>query len=162
MSIRDVIRHKTEWRIRKFNNDSDWKANKPYAESRFKGNILLNEGIDEMNLLIAGTGSPVAWDSTYARLGVGSGNAAESASHTGLQGASKFYKVMDGGYPTTGTQKITWRTTFDAGEASFAWEEFTVCNTGSDAGDNLNRKISAEGTKGAAKIWELTLEITFS
>ncbi len=160
--MRDVIKHKTVWQIRKFDNEADRKANKPYAVSRIKGNLLLNEGIDEMNLLLSGTGSPVAWNNANARLGVGSGTAAAVATQTGLQGASKLYKVMDSGFPTTGTQKITWRTTFNAGEASFAWEEFTVCNTGSDAGDNLNRKTSTEGTKGASKVWELTLEITFS
>lgn len=161
MDVREAFKHKTTWRIKKFANDLDWKNGKPFSESKFDGNVLLNEGIDELCSLIATTGGTL-WNAANAYLGVGNGITAEAPTDTGLLGASKLYKAMDGTYPQIGSQKVTWRSTFTSGEANFAWEEFTVANSGSDAGDNLNRKTSTEGTKTAGQTWELTLEITFS
>lgn len=134
-----------------------------YDVACFDGNILLNEGIDELWDLGTGTGSPTAWNNANARLGVGDSSAAESASQTGLQAASnKTYKGMNSGYPTAATQKGTWQADFTGAEANYAWNEFTVSNAADDTGKNLNRRVSAQGTKTSGQIWTLTLDITLS
>lgn len=69
---------------------------------------------------------------------------------------------MDTGYPTYGaSQKITFRATFNGSEANYAWNEFSVDN-GSTPAKNLNRKVSAQGTKTSGQVWQITLEISLS
>ncbi len=128
----------------------------------FDANIALNEGLQELIDIICGLGTPVKWDNTNARLGVGDGNAAESASQTGLQGTNKAFKNMDSGYPQRSNQTAEWRATFGASEANFAWEEYTVVNAADDSGKNLNRKVASKGTKTAGETWTLSLQVTFS
>jgi hypothetical protein len=107
-------------------------------------------------------GTPTKWDNANARLGVGNGNAAESATQTGLQGGSKTFKAMDSGYPQRAGQTAEWRASFGSGDANYAWEEFTVVNASDDAGKNLNRKASSKGTKTSGETWTLSLQVTFS
>ena len=154
---------KVTWKIRRFEDDAAYAANSPYSESEIDGNVMLNEGINEMWTLTCSS-SGTEFDNSNAYLGVGDSNTAEDPSQTGLQAASnKLYVAMDGGYPTYGTaQKATWRSTFAGAQANFSWQEFTVANGGSDASVNLNRKVSDQGTKTAGQTWELTLEITLS
>lgn len=161
--IFDSLKENAVWKIRKFKNDEDYKNGVCYEESTVKGNILLNEGINTIWTLVAG-GSATAFNNTNSYLGVGDSSTAEAATQTGLQATTnKLYKGMDTGYPTYGTnQKITFRSTFSGTEANFAWNEFTVANGNSDAAINMNRKVSAQGTKVSGQIWELTLEITLS
>ncbi len=130
--------------------------------SAFPGNLLLNEGINALWTLVAG-GSETAFNNANARLGVGDSSAAEAATQTDLQAAvNKLYKAMDATYPTYGTsQKITFRSTFAGADANWAWNEFTADNGGT-ALKNLNRKVSAQGTKTSGQSWQLTLEITLS
>lgn len=130
----------------------------------FGGNILLNEGINELWTIMCTASSGTKFDSTNAYLGVGDSSTAEAASQTGLQAAvNKLYKAMDASYPTYGTsQKATWKSTFTSAEANFGWNEFTVANGNSDSAVNLNRKVSAQGTKVAGQEWELTFEISLS
>jgi len=132
-------------------------------EQCFLGNLLLNEGINELWSLVCGTGG-VKFDSTNAYIGAGDSDTAASASQTGLQAASnKLYKAMDGGYPTYGTsQKATWRSTFSTSEANWAWKEITVANGDADDHDNLNRKVQDMGTKSASYARTATLDITLS
>lgn len=130
----------------------------------FKGNLLLNEGINELWTIVASASSGTKFDNSNAYLGVGDDTTTESASQTGLQALSnKLYKAMDTGYPTYGTsQQATWRSTFGSAEANFNWREFTVANGNSDSADNLNRKVSDQGTKASGQTWELSLTITLS
>lgn len=125
-------------------------------------NVALNEGLQELIDLICGLGSPTKWDAANARLGVGNSNAAESASQTGLQGASKAFKGMDSGYPARTGQTAEWRATFGPSDANFSWQEFTVANAADDSGKNLNRKVADKGTKVSGETWTLSLQITFS
>jgi hypothetical protein len=158
---------RVEWGIRKFASDADFKAGKVMEEVAFEGNIMLNEGINELWTLVC-SGSGTKFDNGNAYLGVGDDSTAEGATQTGLNpsgasGLSQLYKAMDVSYPTYGTlQKATWRATFAAGDANFAWQEFTVANGSSGASKNLNRKVSNQGTKTAGQVWELTLQITLS
>lgn len=162
-SLLEKVFEKVEWRITKFANDEAFKAGEVLEELKIDGNMLLNEGINELWTLVAGGGG-TAFSNANAYLGVGDSSTAESASQTGLQAATnKLYKAMDVSYPTYGTsQKITFRATFGGTDANFAWNEFTVANGSSDTGKNLNRKVSAQGTKTSGQTWQLTLEITLS
>ena len=151
------------WRIRKFANSRTYTHGKAYETREFEGNLLLNEGINELwTLCVSDEGTE--WDETNARLGVGDSSTAETATQTGLQAATnKTYKAMDSGYPTYGTdQKVTFKATFGESDANYDWNEFTVTNAADDTGANLNRKVSAVGSKSSGQIWELTLEITLS
>ena len=166
--LHEAIREgKVEWVLRKFANAQDHKEGKLLSESKIDGNVLLNEGINELWTLVCSS-SGTKFDNSNAYLGVGDDDTAEAATQTGLNpsgGSSlnQLYKAMDGGYPTYGTaQKATWRATFGAAEANFAWKEFTVANGSSGASVNLNRKVSDQGTKTSGQVWELTLEITLT
>jgi len=134
---------------------------KPYKITKFKKNVLLNEGIQAMLDMIAGLATITAWDNTNARVGVGDGTIAEDPSQTGLQGTNQAFASMDAGYPSRTGQTVSWRGTFGGTEANFAWEEFTVDN-GSVALQNLNRKVSSQGTKVSGQTWVLTIDITLS
>jgi len=161
-TLQDDANHRTVWRIRKFANQEEYEKDNPYEVSEIKGNVLLNEGINELWTILCSSGG-TKFDNSNAYLGVGDGTTAESASQTGLQGSNKYYKAVDSGYPTYGTdQKATWKATFGSTEANFSWQEFTVANGSSDSAVNLNRKVSDQGTKASGQVWELTLEIQLS
>lgn len=127
-----------------------------------EGNILLNEGINNgIWPLVAGDASATPFDNAHARIGVGDGTDDEDATQTGLTGTNQFYKGMDAGYPTYGTnQEIVFQATFDENEANFDWNEWTVDN-GADAGVNLNRKCENLGTKSTGT-WVLRVSIALS
>lgn len=174
MELQEKMVGKKLWKIRRFANAQDHANGVEYSKdqamslfgaeqfSQIEGNLLLNEGINTLWTIICSAGG-TKFDATNAYLGVGDDNTAESAAQTGLLGSNKYYQGMDGGYPTFGTlQKATWRATFASGNANFAWNEFTVANDDSNGGINLNRKVSAQGTKISGQVWELTLEITLS
>jgi len=124
--------------------------------------VALNEGLQELIDIICGLGTPIKWDASNARLGVGNSNTAADPSQTGLLGANKAFKGMDTGYPAMSSQTAEWRATFGTSEANFAWEEYTVVNAADDSGKNLNRKVESKGTKVSGETWTLSLKITFS
>lgn len=151
------------WFLKKFASQEAFENGEAFEDKFIGENLLLNEGINELWTLAAGTGA-TKFDASNAYLGVGDDNTAAAAAQTGLQAVTnKAYVAMDGSYPTYGTsQKATWRSTFDGSTANFAWNEFTVANGNSDAAKNLNRLVSAQGTKTSGQVWQLTLEITLS
>lgn len=171
--ITDKVTMKKKWTIRRYNCHQDFLDNKlPETiidakgkvlpgKSVFEGNVLLNEGIAELLLLLTG-GVAAAYSNTNAYLGVGESTTAEAASQTGLSGATLTYKAMEATYPQISGQTVTWRSVFGSAEANNAWQEFTVVNASTDTGDNLNRKVSDQGTKAAGQTWTLDLAITFS
>ena len=165
---------KVKWKIARWASREDFLKKRVYSKeeaiklfgvpqfTEFEGNVLLNEGINELWTLVCSSGG-TKFDNSNAYLGVGDGTTAEDASQTGLQGSNKTYKAVDTGYPTYGTnQKATWRATFTETEANHAWQEFTVANGNSDSAVNLNRKVSDQGTKTSGQVWQLTIEITLS
>ena len=163
----DRGRFKVRTTLRKFARDitllspEEAAREEPYEVISREGNLLLNEGINELWTILCSAGG-TKFDNTNAYIGVGDGTDAAAAGQTGLLGANKTYKAMDGGYPTYGTdQKATWRATFGAAEGNHAWEEWTVANGGSDAAKNLNRKVEALGTKTTGS-WQFTVEISLS
>ncbi len=165
-SLLEGLKYKTSWDIAKFADDAAFARGEAYEQAHIDGNLLLNEGINALLTLAAG-GTETAYNNANARLGVGDQTTAEAATQTGLNpagttGANSLYKAMDAGYPTFGTsQQIAFRSTFGGTEANFAWNEFTVDN-GPTPTKNLNRKVSAQGTKASGQTWQLTLTITLS
>jgi hypothetical protein len=163
--VKDGLKLKSRWIIERYKGEvtsediASGKA-KPFKVSHIKGNLGLNEGITELLKLIATTGA-TAWNNANAYLGVGDSDTAAAATQTGLQAAvNKLWKAMEAGYPTVTDQMAEWRSLFGTGDANFAWNEFTVVNASTDAGKNLNRKVSAQGTKTNAESWMLILQIT--
>ena len=160
-ALQDDANHRTVWRIRKFASQEEYEKDNPYEVSEIKGNVLLNEGINELWTIVCSSGG-TKYDNTNAQLGVGDDATAEDATQTGLLGSNQTWKGMDSGYPTYGTnQKATFKATFGADEANHPWREFSVRN-GATADKNLNRKVSDQGTKASGQVWELTLSITLS
>lgn len=160
--IRDVILHEAHWTIRKYASDKDYRAGRAFAVVEIPDNLLLNEGITALQNLLTG-GAETNFGNANAYLGVGDSATAEGATQTGLQAVTnKLYKAMEATYPQISSQTTTWRSVFGSAEANFAWNEFTVANGNSDAGDNLNRKVSAQGTKASGQTWTLDLSITWS
>lgn len=125
------------------------------------GNGLLIEGVTELFTLLIAGGGTTAFSNANARLGVGNGTAAFVNSQTGLQGGSSLYLPMDATYPQVASNVITFRSTFGANDANFAWEEWSIDN-GSTPNKNLNRKVGSLGTKVVSTIWTLTVTITLS
>lgn len=132
---------------------------KPYGVIRGEGNCLLNSGIDEMWDLICGD-SANHFNSEGAQIGVGDSNTAANAAQTDLQAATnKTYKGMDSGYPTSTAQKATFKASFGASEANYAWNEWVVKQSAS--GKCLNRKVESLGTK-TGGTWTLQVDITLA
>ena len=127
----------------------------------FEGNLLLNEGIGQIWDLVSGASS-LAYDNANARIGVGNGTAAATAAQTGLSGTQNSYQGMNTGYPTRSGQTLSFQADFASGEASFAWEEWTVDNGAATTRlKNMNRKVTSLGTKSGGT-WTLTVDITLS
>jgi hypothetical protein len=132
---------------------------KPYEDIEGEGNLLLNSGIDEMWDLIVGD-SANHFNNASAQIGVGDSNTAASASQTDLQASTnKTYKGMESGYPTSASQKATFKSSFGDSEANYTWNEWVVKQTAS--GKCLNRKVESLGTK-TSGTWTLEVNITIS
>jgi len=135
---------------------------KHLGTEKWKGNLGLQEGRQELIDIICGLGAPTKWDSGNARLGVGNSSNPVLEDQTGLQGASKSWMAMDGTYPQRTAQTAKWRATWGVNDGNYAWEEYTVVNASDDTGKNLNRCLSSKGTKAVGETWTLQLSITFN
>ncbi|UCC90666.1 MAG: hypothetical protein JSW24_00385 [Dehalococcoidia bacterium] len=132
---------------------------KPYEVIEGEGNCLLNSGIDEIWDLVTGA-SANHYDNTNAQIGVGDSNTAADPTQTDLQAATnKTYKGMESGYPTSTSQKVTFKASFGSTEANYAWEEWVVKH--STSAICLNRKVESLGTKSTGT-WTLEVEISLS
>ncbi len=99
-----------------------------------------------------------AYDNTNARIGVGDSTTAYSSSQTDLQGTNKFRKGMDSGFPTRSGAVMTFKSTFNDGEANFAWNEWIIVNDAS-TGTAMCRKVESNGTKSGG-IWVFEVDVT--
>ncbi len=134
----------------------------PYEVIEGEGNCLLNTGIDEMWDLVTGavSGASHIFDNAAAQIGVGDSNTAANATQTDLQAATnKTYKGMESGYPTSTSQKATFKASFGSSEANYAWEEWVIKQSTSSI--CLNRKVESLGTKSTGT-WALEVEISLS
>lgn len=172
--MREAIHYSPVWTIQRFASEEAFKKGRPGycydgetglmlpAVSVFDGNLLLNEGITALLNLLTGA-AETAFSNANSYLGVGDSATAAAATDTGLVASTnKLYKAMEATYPQISAQTVTFRSVFGTSEANFAWNEFTVASGNSDAADNLNRKVEAEGTKTSGQTWTLDLAITFS
>lgn len=160
--MKDFAQIKPKWIFRRYASQADFERGEAYDESEVVGNLLLNEGIALLqSLLIGGGGTP--YSNANARIGVGDDNTAASAAQTGLQASTnKTWVAVESGYPDVTDQTTTWRAIFDGDTGNFDWREFTVVNAANDAGDNLNRLVSSQGTKASGQVWTIDVEITWS
>lgn len=139
--------------------DEFYQLSKPYEVIEGEGNCLLNSGIDEIWDLVTGA-SANHYDNTNAQIGVGDSNTAADPTQTDLQAATnKTYKGMEAGYPTSTSQKVTFKASFGSTEANYAWEEWVVKH--STSAICLNRKVESLGTKSTGT-WTLEVEISLS
>jgi len=126
-----------------------------------KGNLLLNEGIQELWDLAIAAGGTTAYNNANADIGVGDSATAAAATQTDLQAATnKLFKAMVATYPIRTNQTVDFRSDFTSGEANWAWQEWGVRN-GVTRNKNLNRKVESLGTK-ATGTWTLTASITIT
>jgi hypothetical protein len=168
MENKDVARWICHYRLSKYHQDIEpyrdseqafYKQFKPYEVVEGEGNCLLNVGINEMWDLIVGD-SASHFNNTYAQIGVGDSSTTADPSQTDLQAATnKTYKGMESGYPTSTSQKATFKASFGDSEANYAWNEWVVKQSAS--GKCLNRKVDALGTKSSGT-WTLEVSITLS
>jgi len=162
-TVTEVIKPRPVWTITKFEDDGAFDRREHYEKKVIEGNLLLNEGITEFLNLLTG-GSATAFSNANAKLGVGDSATAAAATQTALQGAAnKLYKAMEAGYPQVSNQSVVFRSVFGSTDANFAWEEFSAMNGADETtAKNLNRKVSAQGTKASGQTWQLDLTVTFS
>jgi len=159
--LENAVEH-AMWRLEKFGTREEVDRGEPYEMLDFEGNVLLNEGINDVLATLLCGGAATVYDNSNARLGVGDGSTGEQATDTGLLGTNKLWKGMMATYPTYGaSQQTVFKSEFSESEAQWAWEEYTLVNAADDTGDNLVRKTQSLGTKGA-EIWRLTLTVTWS
>ena len=171
MQRQDIARWKCRYRLSKYREDIEpyrgrehlfHEQFKPYEVIEGEGNCLLNTGIDEMWDLITGavSGATHIFDNAAAQIGVGDSDTAADAAQTDLQAASnKTYKGMEATYPTSTTQKATFKSSFGADDANYAWKEWVVKQATSSK--CLNRKVESLGTKSTGT-WTLEVSITLS
>lgn len=119
---------------------------------------LTTAGIRYLAQAAIGQGTP--FNNANARIGVGNGSNAFAVGQTDLQGASKFRKAMDSGYPTITPPVITFKSTFAQSEANFPWNEWGIFNADT-GGVMLNRVVESNGTKQSNQTWVLEVAITF-
>jgi hypothetical protein len=131
----------------------------PYEVIEKDGNLLLNSGIDEMWDLVVGD-SANHYNNASAQIGVGDSTTPAAATQTDLQaGTNKTYKGMESGYPTSTTQKATFKSSFGDSDANYAWNEWVIKQATS--AKCLNRKVESLGTK-ASGTWTLEVSVTLS
>jgi len=158
------------YRLRKYHEDIEpfqgredefHQLFKPYEVIEGEGNCLLNTGIDEMWDLVTGavSGADHILDNTHAQIGVGDSDTAADATQTDLQGTNKTYKGMETSYPTSTSQKATFKSSFGNDDANYAWKEWVVKQ--STSAKCLNRKVENLGTK-TSGTWTLEVSITLS
>lgn len=121
---------------------------------------LTNAGRDFLAGAAVGVESTL-FNQANARIGVGNGEEAFSPTQTDLQGASKFRKGMDPGYPTRNGNVLTFKSTFEGAEANFPWQEWAVFNAAT-GGVMLSRLVEYNGTKQPGQTWIFEVELTIN
>lgn len=156
----------------------------PTSVLETEGNYLTNVGRVRVADLTVGNGTPKQLVSPYA--GTGVGDASTLATQANIQGQTALqattnllYKPLDS-TPTSGTVAgstsgvITAQTTYQTGDANFAWNEWclTVATatsvssssfaTATTSGIMLNRAVTSLGTKVSTAVWVLQVTVTLS
>lgn len=149
----------------------------PDMVTRGEGNILVNVGRDRIAGLITGTGA--AFNLAQGIVGVGATvtGALPADVALGANTGSAHYRKVDSAPTVSSTGKITAVTTFPAGVAEFAWNEWcwaiggsttitpgaTLAAVTTPSPVMLNHKAPAAlGTKGTGAAWTFTTEVTIN
>ena len=157
IGVREHGNWKPRWIIEKFDGEMEL-----YETEVIDGNLILVEGMEEFMKVACGLGG-TAFSSANAHIGIGDGTTVASANQTGLTGANKTYRPMDGSFPQVSGNVMTFRSTFGATFGNHAWREFTVANGNSDTAKNLNRLVETPlRVKVAPDTWVISLQITIS
>lgn len=159
---RDAVKLVGLFEVKKYRNQADFLADRPYAVERFR-NAFTTAGLQAMGRLLTAQGSVTAFSNANAHVGVGDSTTAFSAAHTDLQASTnKLRKAMETGYPTDPTNGAwVWRAVFGSSEGNYAWAEHAVFNA-SSGGIMLCRVVSAQGTKTSGQTWTVTYTMTVS
>jgi hypothetical protein len=134
-------------------------------------NLITTNGLNRVMNLLIGTGQ--AASNTAARIGVGDGSTAASASDVDLAASAgsthRYFMTMDATYPQVSGAVATFKATFASADGNFAWAEWCI-DIGTptvSAGTTvnalmLNRKVASNGTKSSGTSWVATATITLS
>jgi hypothetical protein len=135
-------------------------------------NLVTTAGLQRITNLIIGAGGQ-ALTQTATRLGVGNSSATAAVGQTDLQAAAgatnRLFKVLDTA-PTAVNGVMTFKTTFQTGDANFVWNEWaldvgtpTVTDGTTVNALLVNRRVpgTSMGTK-TSGAWTLTVTITLS
>ena len=149
--------------VEKWDAEADHLAGLPADDVvSVKDNLLLNEGIGLLLDLLIGAGG-TAYTNGNSYIGVGDSTNSAAATQTALEASSnKSFMGMESSFPSRSAQTVTWKAVWASGDGNFAWNEWTISNSNSDSGTNLNRKVASLGTKAAGSSWTLTVTITVS
>lgn len=171
--LHEEVRWRARWKVEKF-HATEVAAHRagllgelaPYEVIEREGNLLTFGGASALWDLLKGAGNVSAFNNANAHLGVGDSSTAAAATQTDLQAvANKFREPMDATFPThtdgtiDGSDDIVFKSTFESGDANFAWNEWAVFNAAA-AGRMLNRKVESLGTKTSAGVWALTVTLS--
>lgn len=171
----DAVKWRAQWKLEKFHGDSTAPQDS-YEVIEREGNLLMYGGASVLWQTLIGNGTTTAgqaltyFNNAQAAIGVGDSNTAAAATQTNLQAASnKLRKAMDATYPlhtdatTAGAASIVFRSTFATGDANWAWQEWGVFNSATDAtGRMLNRKVESLGTKTSSATWQFSVTLTLA
>lgn len=120
---------------------------------------LTNAGRDFIAAAIINNGPPTFFTNANAYIGVGDSSTAFAAGQTDLQAATNKVRVaMEATYPQISTNQLTFKSSYGAGVAEWAWNEWAVFNAAA-SGTMLNRKVESLGTKSSGT-WDLTVTLT--
>lgn len=152
----------------------------PYEVVEIDGNLLMYGGASCLWQALIGNGTATAgqaltyFNNAQAAIGVGDSTTAVSDTQTNLQGAAsptnRIRKAMDATYPlhtdgaTTAAKSIVYRSTFATTDANFAWNEWGVFNSVTDATGRMLQRVASAGlgTKTSAATWVLTVTLTLA
>lgn len=145
----------------------------PYEVTHEEGNLVTTAGLARITNLLTGSGGQTMLNTTV-RTGVGNGSCTAAVGDTDLAAAAgsanRQFKVMDATFPSgAGTAVLTFKSSFQTGEANFVWNEWgldvgtaTVTDGTTVNALLFNHKCSAAlGTK-TSGIWALTVTATFA
>jgi hypothetical protein len=175
--IAEGLHYKTRWIIRRYISQEffEKRISTPVpdpegpvgamlpAETIIEGNKLLNGGIGSVEDLLAGIASPVLWNAGNAFIGVGDNATAANETQTGLLAPTNFaYNSMSATFPSRANTTLTWQSAFNANQANFGWQEFTVTNKNNNTGNSINRVANNQGTKTVGQVWTVSVQLTLS
>lgn len=161
---------RVEWTLEKRHNAEDEKPYetlgdveyfKSYEKLSFAGNVILDNGANEMLKLLIGDSSATKFDNANAKIYVGTDTTPENASQTGVLATSgnKTYASMNSGYPIVSGRTAIFRADFGNDVANFAWNEASLTNGTGVGSVALNRKVSSMGTKNGGT-WTLQIQVS--